>query len=698
MIKERFKEYATHPVFISLIIWAILVLLIPPVFLKYRIKHIRDEYTTENVWNLFLDYDNDRLSEKVSYDLNDVEQTKIIFSKNNKILNQYDLKFQPTHINSVFAGDYNKDGYPECYVYTMNQDSIFLNVIDPYVSRKIIINRRFIDFRRKSPQSADSPHIETVGMIETPGRRFRDLVFFINTGYSKYPRALYRYMIPEDSLVKSPVSAANPTGCLITDINNDSLPEFLLNVLATGNYDEDFPYTDEYSWLMVLDNKLKFLFPPVKFSEHPSNLMVIPMKLKKHSRLIAFNDYFGTDSIQSSFNLLDIEGTKISEKPLKNFESIYSYIFINSDYSKNTFYFLKNRNAQIDEIDTSFRVINTINIPGVERGRPLAYLDADLDGKKEYLFQGRGKRSLIITQNNFTNAVSYDYKEIQEDPMISQVIKADRKPMLYLQFNDYCSYIQFYKNPLYYFKYPFYGALYLTVFVFITLMARIQQYRLGLKQQTERKIASLQMRAVKNQVDPHFTLNILNAIGSLYASEVSRDKADYIFAKYAKLIRQTVVSSDQIIIPLAEELEFVRNYIDLEKFRCDNSFDYVIDVDKEIDLQTKIPRMLIHTFVENAIKYAVRSKSEGALLKISLSAKDHFYQILVEDNGPGLESSGASDKGTGKGLLILNELIELYYKLEKVKITYALQNITGQGNTVTGTRAIIEVPHRTFKS
>jgi len=113
MIKERFKEYVTHPVFISLIIWAILILLIPPVFLKYRIKHIRDEYTTENTWNLFLDYDNDRLSEKVSFDLNDVEQTKIIFSKNNKILNQYDLKFQPTDINSVFAGDYNKDGYTD---------------------------------------------------------------------------------------------------------------------------------------------------------------------------------------------------------------------------------------------------------------------------------------------------------------------------------------------------------------------------------------------------------------------------------------------------------------------------------------------------------------------------------------------------------------------------------------------------------
>jgi LytS/YehU family sensor histidine kinase len=220
----------------------------------------------------------------------------------------------------------------------------------------------------------------------------------------------------------------------------------------------------------------------------------------------------------------------------------------------------------------------------------------------------------------------------------------------------------------------------------------MQQYRLNLKLQTERKIASLQLKAVKNQVDPHFTLNILNAIGSLYATENNRDKADYIFGMYAKLIRQTVISSDQIIIPLAEELEFVRNYIDLEKFRCDNSFDYVIDIGKEIDLQTKIPRMLIHTFVENAIKYAIRSKSEGGLLKIYLSAKDHFYQILIEDNGPGLESSLASDKGTGKGLLILNELIDLYYKLEKVKITYNLQNITGPGNTISGTRAMIEIP------
>jgi hypothetical protein len=698
MIKERFKEYVTHPVFISLIIWAILVLVIPQVFSKYRIKHILDEYTTTKVREYFLDYDNDNLSEKISLDLNDLKQTKIIVSKNNKILNQYNLKYQPADINTVYSGDYNKDGYLECYVYTMNQDSIFLNIIDPYISQKTIVAGRFIDFRKKATQSADLPHIETVGMIDNQNKKFKDLVFFINTGYSKYPRALYRYIIPEDSLVKSPISAANLTRCIVTDINNDSLPEFILDVMATGNYKERFPYTDEYSWLMVLDNKLKFLFPPVKYSEHPSRLMMMPIKIKDKFRLIAFDENFGTDTIRSSFKLLDIKGNIIREKPIMDFESPYSYIFSNRNEKHNTFFFIKNRNAEIDEIDTSFQVINTFDIPGVVTGKPLAYLDADLDGKKEYLFQGIGNRSLVIAQDNFKHAVSFNYKEAQGEPLISQLFTPGKKPMLYLQFKDYCSFIQFYSNPLYYFKYPLYLAQYLAVFLFISIIARIQQYRLNLKVQTEKRIASLQLKAVKNQVDPHFTLNILNAIGSLYATEKNRDKADYIFAKYAKLIRQTVVSSDQVVIPLAEELEFVRNYIDLEKFRCENSFDYAININKEVDLQTKIPRMLIHTFVENAIKYAIRGRSEGGLLKISASSKDHIFQILVEDNGQGLEASESSNKGTGKGLLILNELIELYYKLEKVKITYSLQNITGPGNIISGTRAFIEIPQSTFKS
>jgi hypothetical protein len=568
---------------------------IPTVFSKYRIRHVRDEYKVPNEREFYSDFDNDRQSEKVSVDLNDPEQTKIIVSKNNKILDQYNLKYQPPLNNIFYAGDYNRDGYQEFYIFTMSQDSIFLYGIDPVILRNVLINGRFIDFRKKALHSYDKPTIEIVDMIEGRNKNFNDLIFFIKAGYSKQPRRVYRYMIADDSLIKSPESAAVPTHCIVADINNDSLPEFILDVLATGNYDEEFPYIDQFSWLMVLDNNLKFLFPPVKFNKYPSRLIVIPLKIKNQSRLIAFNDNCGTDSVPSSFNLFDSKGNKLGGKPVTNFENIYNYIFINDDLNKNTFYFLRNRDAQVDEIDSSFQVMNKTGIPKLESGKPIAQLDADLDGVMEYIFQGSGYRSLVITKKNFKYPALFYYPVREETPFISQITTAASNPILCIQFKGLSTYIRYYRNPLYFFKYPFYGALYLTVFIFIVLIGRIQQYRLSLKLQTEKRIASLQMKAIKNQIDPHFTLNILNAIGSLYASAENRDNADYLFAKYARLIRQTVISSDQIIITIAEELDFVRNYIDLEQFRRNNSFDYRIDIDKSADLQTKIPRMLIHT-------------------------------------------------------------------------------------------------------
>ena len=697
MNKDHLREYITHPLFISLILWAVILAFVPPVFSLFWIKHIRDEYTTPKDWIYYFDFDNDQESEKVSLDLNDPGQTQIIFRKNNKILEQYNIKFQPVGRTDVYAGDYNNDGYLECYIFTMNPDSIFLTVIDPLKLKKPILTGRFIDFRRKAPHSIDAPYIEPVGMTENFKGDYNDLIFIINTGFSKYPRRVYRYMVKDDSLLRSPEGGAVPAGCIIADINNDSIPEFILNINAGGNYNQDFSYTDQYSWLMVLDNKLKFLFPPVKLKKYPSRMMTIPMTLKNKPRLIVLNDYFGADTIESSFYLFDPKGNMIREKPTGNIENIYNQIFTNDD-NNNTFYFLRNRNTQIDEIDSNFQVINSFYIPEVDAGKPLALLDANLDGEKEYLFQGRGKRSLIITSNNFKQSVVYAYEKVQNDPTISQIFSINSKPMLYLVFDDYISIIQFYRNPLYYFKYPLYLALYLIVFLFITLIARIQKFRLNIKLQTEKQIASLQMKAIKNQIDPHFTLNILNAIGSLYASENNRDNADYIFAKYARLIRQTVVSSDQIIITLADELDFVRNYIDLEMFRSNNTFEYKIDIDKNVDLQTNIPRMLIHTFVENAIKYGVKKKAEAGTLIIVLKNIGNYYQIIIEDNGPGMESQQVPSKGTGKGLLILNELIALYYKLEKVKITYTLQNIAEQGNTSSGTRAVIEVPFRNLKS
>ena len=130
MIRNRLQEFITHPVFLSLILWAIIALFIPPLFSKYKVRHIKDEYTSQRNRIFFCDLDSDNQSEKIYIDLGDTEQTKIIVSRNNKILDQFNLKYQPSEDNFVYSGDYNLDGFKECYIFTRSQDSIFINIYE----------------------------------------------------------------------------------------------------------------------------------------------------------------------------------------------------------------------------------------------------------------------------------------------------------------------------------------------------------------------------------------------------------------------------------------------------------------------------------------------------------------------------------------------------------------------------------------
>jgi hypothetical protein len=695
--KSKITSLLIHPLFLSLLLWIVLVLLITPTFNKYRIKLIKKEFTATKTSYFYFDLDSDGISEKVSFDLNDTLQTKIIVSKKDKVLDQYDIRFQPQDISTIYTGDYNKDRYLEYYIFTMNMDSVFLNIIEPLKTRKRIIKDRFIDLRRKSKTSTDGPDINIIGEFTSKKNGTNDIVFSINSGYSLQPRNIYRYLVADDSLVKSPQSGAVISKCLTDDINGDSLPEIFISTSATGNLDEVFPYSDHFAWLMVMSNDLSFLFPPVSFGKNPSNFHIVPIKSGSSKRIIGFHDYFGSENYNSGFYFLDLNGRIINQKGVENYDESFSEIFPGSKSLKPSFYFLRNRNTDFEEYDTSFNLLDTWRIPGVALCQPLKEMDLDFDGRKEHIFLGSDSRSLVIVQSDFRDPVTWNLSQQTDGPIISQVLNSGEKPLLYVQADRTIEYLRYDKNPMYYLKYTFYPLLFLSAYLFVFIIARMQLYRLRMKSETEYKMASLQMRAIKNQIDPHFTLNVLNAIGSLYASETDREKADYIFGKYAKLIRQTVINSDQIVVPISEEIDFVRNYIDIERFRYSDSFDYSIDVDEGVDIQTKIPRMLIHTFVENAIKYGIRNRTEGSFLDIAVMRSENSLNIAIEDNGPWPMAVNHKTESTGKGLIILEELIELFYKLEKTKITYSLNNKSNPENHATGTLAIITIHSRNPK-
>jgi hypothetical protein len=150
--------------------------------------------------------------------------------------------------------------------------------MDPVTSRRILINARFIDFRRKALHSTDAPVITPVGLFTKKDEQTADFIFAINAGYSRQPRNIYSYSLPDDSLIRSPESAAGIIDCYALSLKDNEHFIFVLSTIAPGNFEKDAPFSDQYVWLMVLDSNLNFLFPPVMTGEYPSKLHVIPVK------------------------------------------------------------------------------------------------------------------------------------------------------------------------------------------------------------------------------------------------------------------------------------------------------------------------------------------------------------------------------------------------------------------------------------
>ncbi|HNR54910.1 MAG TPA: tetratricopeptide repeat protein [Flavobacteriales bacterium] len=155
------------------------------------------------------------------------------------------------------------------------------------------------------------------------------------------------------------------------------------------------------------------------------------------------------------------------------------------------------------------------------------------------------------------------------------------------------------------------------------------------RERFERDAALLQMKALRNQMNPHFIFNALNSINH-YVQENERDLASGFLTKFARLMRLVLENSRREEVPLTQDLEALRLYMDLEQARMNNKFDYSIHVDPAIDQETaQVPPLVLQPFMENAIWHGI-SRKEGKG-NIALTVRQEAGQLImtVEDNGVG---------------------------------------------------------------
>ena len=232
------------------------------------------------------------------------------------------------------------------------------------------------------------------------------------------------------------------------------------------------------------------------------------------------------------------------------------------------------------------------------------------------------------------------------------------------------------------------GFLILFIFYLSSKKQQIKQSRM----ENEKRLAELKLLSIRNQMEPHFTFNALNSIAATMLTGENTQAYDHL-TRFSKLMRASLEDSEKINRTLREEIEFVKNYLEIQKFRHDDKFDYEFHLADEIDLEQPVPKMILQIHVENAIKHGIKHKTGRGKIWIYVQKRNHSMEITVEDNGIGREkASSIGSHSSGKGIKIIEEINKLFNKFNKEKIKHYIEDLFDKQGQPSGTRARVIIP------
>ncbi len=238
----------------------------------------------------------------------------------------------------------------------------------------------------------------------------------------------------------------------------------------------------------------------------------------------------------------------------------------------------------------------------------------------------------------------------------------------------------------------------LATFVYWLVHRRIQ----NIKHQAmiENELKTSQLTALKAQMNPHFLYNALNSIQDLILQKDIPNASRYL-TKFSHLMRQILEASGHLSIPLSTEIRILNLYLELEKLRFGDDFQYEITFPELMDLETvQVPSMIIQPFVENAVKHGLLHKIDGLkMININFEIKDLLI-CTITDNGIGRENSekikirqgktttSFATSATQKRLEILNQTHQQKIGLEIIDLQ--------ENGTAMGTKALLRIPFTSF--
>jgi hypothetical protein len=212
------------------------------------------------------------------------------------------------------------------------------------------------------------------------------------------------------------------------------------------------------------------------------------------------------------------------------------------------------------------------------------------------------------------------------------------------------------------------GAIILLLVIMIILVI----YRQRVLNQ-KRKVLEAELRLSRSRLNPHFFFNAMAALQSQALSEQNPQQIALYLSKYAKIMRLTLEDSYNNLVSIESELDFIQQYMDLQKLRLKNKFTYTIKIGDEVETSLlMIPSMILQPFIENSIEHGFLSIDYPGLIYISIHIEGKSLKIEMNDNGMGNASERHIKEFPSRATSILQDRLFLFGKQVKQQARFEM--------------------------
>ena len=676
---------------ISLVFTAVIYLLLPIEFSKYQLQLADSREFIRIFDQIYEDLDGDGEKEFIRAKFGDPLPAIVVHRADQTIIGQWNLKGEWIKASSLQTTDLDNNGYREIVSFTYFEDSVWINLVEPLLIGGMDI-RIPVDRVQLVAGEQDWRVREGVA-YDLNGDGLQEYIFTVSASFSKLPRRLFALDVGSLELKGSdPLIGSGISDPMVVDLDLDGEPEIALNSSAPGNIkDAGLSYTDSCSWLFLFNPDLEFRLHPVPYPGSPSYLRVSSLHEEGKEMLVCFyfNTFFGVHpKILEVFSLDKDSLIRIARKTIINEEPV---TYFNSRRNQSSFDMLFGSDCLIS-FDSELKEVTRRDLDLISgRARQQIVTDIDGDGNQENVLY-TDSRWLTVLDKNLRHPVHFDLGREEEKPSISSFIQ-DGIPHLVVFRKPLRQSLSYVLNPFYPFRYALIVFLMTLHYLLFSVIFRWQRRSIERKQHMEKEVLAYQLKNVKQQLEPHFLFNAMTGISSYYRKGDNSLAQSYL-SKVSRLMLYSLENTEKSSVSLLEELQFVKNYLTVESLSLGERFDFEFMVEEDSVKGLKVPKMLVQNFVENALKHGIRHLTDRkGMLRIITKREDGYLFLVVEDNGVGrAKAQEIGSKGTGQGIKMINRILDIFHKLEKVRISYEIVDLTDNSGKAAGTSVHLRFP------